>query len=179
MHGTLIIFRTLVSHPPLRRSIFIAVNFYSPRRINPSARCQEIQDLHFIFLCRCFHRVISCVAITTRGHANFNATVIHCMRSNCITVEKLSVIIEIPDQEVQFRARTSRLFNGISVNKVTRSRAKNSRPTSETPASSVPSIYHVSGDGKLGILLPKPVIFPSAKARCKSIKISELNTHKL
>lgn len=32
-------------------------------------------------------------------------------------------------------------------------------------------------DGKLGTVLPKPVIFPTAKVRCKSIKISEPNIY--
>lgn len=41
----------------------------------------------------------------------------------------------------------------------------------------MPPIYHVSGDGKLGTVLPKPVIFPTAKVRCKSIKISEPNIY--
>lgn len=36
----------------------------------------------------------------------------------------------------------------------------------------VPPIYDVSGDGELKTVLPKPVIFPGAKTRCKSIKIS-------
>lgn len=90
-----------------------------------------------------------------------------------MSVGKLLVIIEICDREVQFCVQTFWLFNGISVNKVTRSRAKNSRSTKPTPASSCPlfTTYQVMVNS--ASFYPNRSFPPRLKCRCKSIKIFE------